>query len=60
MINIYVPFADRLNLNGDCANALILQQRLRWAGFETQLVDLRQDSDFQLAVEMAQKAPILL
>jgi len=33
-------FSDRLNLNGDQANLFVLQQRLKWAGFASEIVNI--------------------
>ena len=38
MITIFTPFADRLNLNGDQGNALVLMEYLKACGVETQQV----------------------
>ena len=51
MIRIYVPFMDRLNLNGDGANALIIQKRLKWAGFGSQIIGLSDEVDFAKALK---------
>jgi CobQ-like glutamine amidotransferase family enzyme len=40
MISLYTLFPDRLNLNGDQANILVLQKRLEWAGIASEVVDL--------------------
>ncbi len=40
MIEILVPFSDRLNLNGDLANGLILTKRLAWAGIDSRIIPL--------------------
>ena len=54
MIKIFVPFADRLNLNGDAANALILSKRLKWAGVDSLIVALTSENDFDSAIEEVQ------
>jgi len=50
MIEILVPFADRLNLNGDGANALVLKKRLGWIGFESIVTTLQSPQDFDSAL----------
>ena len=37
-IKLVSLFADRLNLNGDQANLLVLQKRLKWAGLQADIV----------------------
>jgi hypothetical protein len=49
MIEILVPFADRLNLNGDVANALVLKKRLEWIGFDSTITTLQSPHDFDSA-----------
>lgn len=44
-------FTDRLNLNGDQANLFVIQKRLSWLGFESEIKDVR--SAAQLAVSNA-------
>lgn len=40
MIKIFSVYPDRLNLNGDAANALVLAKQLAWAGTPHELVIL--------------------
>ena len=62
MITILEPFADRLNLNGDLANGLILQKRLAWAGFECRVKHLQSIQEINSATSSiaATKAPTFL
>lgn len=38
MIELFTLFPDRLNLNGDQANLLVLKKRLEWNGIESRIV----------------------
>ena len=42
-------FGDRLNLNGDQANLFILQQRLKWAGFDSKIAIVSNQSELDAA-----------
>lgn len=60
MIKIFVPFMERLNLNGDAANALVIQKRLRWAGLASQIVSISDEAGFFSAMKEAKQAPIFV
>jgi len=47
MITFYTLFPDRLNLNGDQANILVLQKRLEWQGIDSQVVELSTEKDLE-------------
>ena len=47
MISFYTLFADRLNLNGDQANILVLQKSLEWQGIASEVVELTTERDFE-------------
>ena len=42
-------FGDRLNLNGDQANLFILQQRLKWAGYSSEILSVSSESELNSA-----------
>ena len=56
MIKIFVPFSDRLNLNGDAANALILSKRLKWAGIDSLTVELNHENDIDSAIHDVERS----
>jgi len=39
-IRLVTVFGDRLNLNGDQANLFVLQQRLKWLGFGSEVISV--------------------
>ncbi len=49
MIKIFSVFPDRLNLNGDAANAMVLTKQLDWAGKPHELVILDSVESINLA-----------
>lgn len=51
MIKIFSVFPDRLNLNGDAANAMVLAKQLAWAGMPHELVILDSVESINFAVE---------
>jgi CobQ-like glutamine amidotransferase family enzyme len=51
---------DRLNLNGDSANAIVLQKRLRWAGLASQIVSIGDEAGFLSAMKESKQAPIFV
>jgi CobQ-like glutamine amidotransferase family enzyme len=51
---------DRLNLNGDSANAIVLQKRLRWAGLASQIVSISDEAGFLNAIKESKQAPLFV
>lgn len=56
MIELFTLFPDRLNLNGDQANLLVLKKRLEWNGHESQIVAVNSIEELsRLGAEFAQQ-----
>jgi CobQ-like glutamine amidotransferase family enzyme len=57
MIELFTLFPDRLNLNGDQANLLVLSKRLEWNGVESRIVALNSLDDLSRANKDFAKQP---
>ena len=56
MINLYTYAPDRLNLNGDQGNLLIIQRHLEWAGLAFETVELSDRSALKKAAKAAARS----
>lgn len=57
MIRIFSLMPDRLNLNGDQANVLILQKRLAWQGVQSDITSIYTPEEMQAAIVLAAENP---
>ena len=55
MIKLFTFAPDRLNLNGDQGNLLILSRRLEWAGVSHEIQELRSLQDLRAASSFIEK-----
>lgn len=57
MIRLYSLMPDRLNLNGDQANLIILQKRMAWQGIQAEIVPICSPEDMREALAFASHNP---